>query len=275
MIQALQSHYGFTVMPFTASVPVAGLFSSAAHKEAVARLRWLISARGLGVLTGEVGSGKTAAVRAAADGLDASRHTLIYLPNPQIGVRGIHGAVAQALGQAPRFYHATLIPQVEAALAAEADERNRHVILAIDESHLLTGEQLEAVRMLTNHDLDSGSPLTILLIGQPTLRRRLRVGDMTALDQRVQLRYHIPAPALTAAEASGYLRAHLTLAGRSDTLFSDDAVRAIHAHARGLPRAINRLAITALLAACSAGKTIADESSARTAISEEASAATD
>ena len=68
------------------------------------------------------------AVRAAADGLDASRHTLIYLPNPQIGVRGIHGAVATALGQAPRFHHATLIPQVEAALAAEADERNRHVI---------------------------------------------------------------------------------------------------------------------------------------------------
>jgi type II secretory pathway predicted ATPase ExeA len=91
-----------------------------------------------------VGSGKTAAVRAAVAGLDPSRHTLIYLPNPQIGVRGIHGAVAVALGRVPRFHHATLIPQVEAALAAEADERNRHVILAIEESHLLSHEQLEA-----------------------------------------------------------------------------------------------------------------------------------
>jgi len=127
--------------------------------------------------------------------------------------------------------------------------------------------------MLTSHDLDSGSPLTVPLIGQPTLKRRLRVGDMAALDGRIQLRYHIPAPALTTAEASGYLRAHLTMAGRSDILFSDDAVRAIHAH--GLPRAINRLAITSLLAACAAGNTIADESSARTAITEEAAAATD
>ena len=275
MIETLQSHYGFTVMPFTASIPAAGLFGSAAHKEAVARLRWLISARGLGALTGEVGCGKTAAVRAAVAGLDPSRHTLIYLPNPLIGVRGIHGAVAAALGQAPRFHHATLIPQVEAALAAETDEKNRHVVLAIDESHLLTGEQLEAVRMLTSHDLDSGSPLTILLIGQPTLRRRLRVGDMAALDQRIQLRYHIPAPALTLPEAGGYIRRHLEYAGRSDTLFSDDAVRTIHTHARGLPRAINRLAITALLAACAAGKTIADESAARAAIAEEAAAATD
>jgi type II secretory pathway predicted ATPase ExeA len=222
-----------------------------------------------------VGSGKTASVRAAVDGLDASRNTLIYLANPQIGTRGIHGAIAAALGQAPRFHHATLIPQVEAALAAETDERNRHVILAIDESHLMSGDQLEAIRMLTNGGMDYRSPLTILLIGQPTLRRRLRVGDMAALDQRIQLRYHIPAPALTAEEASGYLRAHLSLAGRSDTLFSDDAVRAIHGQARGLPRAINRLAITALLAAYAAGKTIVDESSARTAISEEAAAATD
>jgi type II secretory pathway predicted ATPase ExeA len=275
MIETLQAHWGFTVMPFTAAIPVPALFGSAAHNEAVARLRWLISARGLGVLTGEVGSGKTAAVRAAADGLDASRNTLIYLPNPQIGTRGIHGAIAAALGQAPRFHHATLIPQVEAALAAETDERNRHVILAIDESHLMSGDQLEAIRMLTNGGMDYRSPLTILLIGQPTLRRRLRVGDMAALDQRIQLRYHIPAPALTAEEASGYLRAHLSLAGRSDTLFSDDAVRSIHGQARGLPRAINRLAITALLAAYAAGKTIVDESSARTAISEEAAAATD
>jgi type II secretory pathway predicted ATPase ExeA len=132
MIANLQAHYGFTRMPFGTAIPIDALYASAAHKEAVARLRWLISARGLGALTGEVGCGKTVAVRAAVAGLDASRHTLIYLPNPQIGVRGIHGAIAAALGQAPRFHHATLIPQVEAALAAEAEERSRHVLLAID-----------------------------------------------------------------------------------------------------------------------------------------------
>ena len=55
MIANLQAHYGFSRMPFTAAVPVGALFASAAHKEAVARLRWLISARGLGVLTGETG----------------------------------------------------------------------------------------------------------------------------------------------------------------------------------------------------------------------------
>ena len=149
------------------------------------------------------------------------------------------------------------------------------MILAIDESHLLTGEQLESVRMMTSHGLDSGSPLTVLLIGQPTLRRRLRVGDMAAFDQRVQLKYAFPVPALTPAEADGYIRAHLAHAGRTDTLFSDDAVRVIHGHARGMPRAINRLAVTALLAACTENKAIADEKAARTAIAEETANATD
>jgi type II secretory pathway predicted ATPase ExeA len=269
MITSLQSRYGFTRMPFTASVPVSALFASAARKEVVARLRWLISARALGTLTGEAGAGKTAALRAAADGLDASRHTLIYLPNPQIGVRGLHAALATALGQPPRFYQADLIPQVEAALAAEADERNRTVILAVDEAHLLTAGQLEALRMMTSHDLDSGSPPAVLLIGQPTLRRRLHLGDMAAFDQRVQLRCVIPSPAITTAEADGCIRAHPAHAGRTDTLFSGDAVRVIHSHARGMPRAINRLAITALLAACTENKTVADEKAARTAIAEE------
>src|SRR6266516_3362502 len=104
MIPNLQSHYGFTRMPFTKDIPVPALFSSAACKEAVARLRWLISARGLGVLTGEVGSGKTVALRDAADGLVASRNPLLCLPSPQVGVRGSHGAVAEALGKAPCFY---------------------------------------------------------------------------------------------------------------------------------------------------------------------------
>ena len=55
MIANLQAHYGFTVMPFGSAVPVPALYACAAHKEAAARLRWLIAARGVGILTGEVG----------------------------------------------------------------------------------------------------------------------------------------------------------------------------------------------------------------------------
>ena len=73
---------------------------------------------------------------------------------------------------------------------------------------------------------------------------------------------------MTPDETAGYISHHLAHAGRSDTLFSDDAIALIHDAARGLPRAVNNLATQALVAACAARKTIADEQAARAAITE-------
>jgi len=81
-----------------------------------------------------------------------------------------------------------------------------------------------------------------------------------ALDKRMAVRYH-----MTDEETAGCLRHHLALAGRSDTLFSDDATTLIHITSRGYPRAVNNLATQSLLAAFAANKAIVDESSARTA----------
>jgi len=119
---------------------------------------------------------------------------------------------------------------------------------------------------LTNHDLDSASPLACLLIGQPTLRRMIKLGILAALDQRISMRYTMAA--MTSDETTSYLRHHLKLAGRSDTLFSDDAIELVHTTSRGLPRAVNNLAIQALIAAYTDRKAIVDQTSARTAVNE-------
>ena len=79
-----------------------------------------------------VGSGKTVAVRAATAALDASRHVIIYLPNPSVGVRGLLHHIVAALGQVPSFYTATLAPQAADALAAEHAERGRTPVVVID-----------------------------------------------------------------------------------------------------------------------------------------------
>lgn len=136
----------------------------------------------------------------------------------------------------------------------------------LDEAHLLSHDQLDAIRMLTNHDLDSGSPFAAILIGQPTLRRKMKLGILAALDQRIAVRYHMAG--MNAADTGDYLRHHLSLAGRSDTLFSDDAVALTHQTSRGMPRAVNNLALAALLAAYADGKAIVDEASARAAVTE-------
>ncbi|MGA9309658.1 MAG: AAA family ATPase [Pseudonocardiaceae bacterium] len=266
MIEKLQSHYGFTRTPFGRSLAPGMLHRHGAHAEAVARIGWCITERALGVITGEVGAGKTVAIRAALASLDNSRHTVIYLGNPAVGGRGLYAGIVAALGGVPRFHKAALIPQTVELLAAEDHERGRTVVLVLDEAHLLDADQLEELRLMTNADMDSHSPFAGLLVGQPTLRRRIKLGTFAALDQRIALRYAMNG--MTAQETGSYINHHLKLAGRSDTLFSDDALALIHQVSRGLPRAVNNLAIQALVAAYAGNKAIVDESSVRAAIAE-------
>lgn len=203
--------------------------------------------------------------RAAVAALDSSRHTVIYLANPAVGARGMYAQIVTALGGAPRFHKAALIPQTMAALAAEEAEWGRRVLVLIDEAHMLD-DQLEELRLLMSAEMDSRAAFACVLLGQPTLRRRIRLGAFAALNQRIALRFVLDG--MDREETGAYIAHHLKLAGRADTVFSDDAVALVHQVSRGLPRAVNNLATQALVAAYAANKSIVDESSARAAATE-------
>src|SRR5207248_6901599 len=104
------------------------------------------------------------------------------------------------------------------------------------------------------------------LVGQPTLRRTMKLALLAALEQRTALRYTMPG--MTAAETTSYISHHIKLIGRSDPLFTDDAITLIHNTARGYPRAVNNLSLQALVATFAAGKNLVDEPAARAAVSE-------
>jgi type II secretory pathway predicted ATPase ExeA len=260
------AHFGLTRTPFTKAVPANKLFDRAAHAEAVARIHYCINESALGVVVGDTGSGKTVAVRAAVASLDRTKFTVVYLSNPSGGCRGLYVAIATALGATPRFHKAEAINQAAALLAAEEHERHRKVVFAIDEAHLLSPEQLEEIRLLSNADLDSASPFAGILIGQPTLAARLRQGIFAALDQRISVRYTLGAMDLT--ESIAYLRHHLAIAGRNDPLITDDAAARLHRYANGLPRALNNAATAALMAAAADSKSLVDDACAKKAIAE-------
>src|ERR1035441_1205342 len=151
--------------------------------------------------------------------------------------------------------------------AANAHQRFENSAIVVEPAFLEGGlEHGVLARDLVGTDGDSAAIFACLLIGQPTLRRRLKLGQLAALDQRIAVRYHMNG--MTLEETSSYLRHHLALSGRSDTLFSDDAAALIHQTSRGYPRAVNNIAVAALLAAFTAGKAIVDESSARAAVTE-------
>ncbi len=264
-IEHLKAYWGFSRTPFSKELAPSMLFASRAHKEAVARISWCISERALGLVTGEVGSGKSVAARAAAAGLDSSRHTVVYLANPAVGARGMYAQIVSALGGTPRFHKAALIPQAMAALAAEEAEWGRKVVVVLDEAQGMD-EALEELRLLMAADMDSKASCSCLLLGQPTLRRRVRLGAYAALNQRIALRYVIEGMAKD--ETGAYIAHHLKIAGRADTVFSESAVEVVHQVSRGLPRAVNNLATQALVAAYAEKKPVVDEACARMAAAE-------
>ena len=149
MIDQLQFHFGFTRTPFGSALAPPMLHRHDAHAEAVARIGWCITEHALGVITGEVGAGKTVAVRAALAALDPSRHTIIYLPNPSVGVRGIHHQHRRRARAPPGFHHATLVPQTADALAAEQAERGRTPIVSSTKPTCSTTPSWKSIRMLT------------------------------------------------------------------------------------------------------------------------------
>jgi type II secretory pathway predicted ATPase ExeA len=266
MIDAVIDRFGLTRMPFGRDLPPSRLHRHADCAEAAARITWAVTSKTIGVITGEVGTGKTAAVRAAVAGLDPAGHNVIYIGNPATGVRGINAAVVTALGGRPVHGTAALAVQAWNTLAGEAAERGRTPVLILDEAHLLDHEQLESVRMLTNHEMDSSTPFATILVGQPTLRHNIKLGVLAALDQRITVRYQMKG--MTGEETASYIRHHLETAGRTADLFTDDAITQIHQAARGKPRTVNNIAVAALIATAGAGKNLVDQAAARAAIAE-------
>ena len=258
--------FGLTRTPFGKSIPARDPFARQAHAEAIARISFCVVESALGVVTGDVGAGKTVAVRAAVAAVDPTRHQVIYIPSPAFGARGLYVTIVRALGDKPRYLKAELMAQASDLLAAEAGERHRRVVIIVGEAHLLDPAQFEELRLLTNAGMDSASPFAGILVGQPTLNRQLRPGTFAALDQRIATRFTIKP--MDIAESAAYLRHHLKLAGREDALFADDAIARLHRVANGLPRALNNAAVAALIAAAAAGKDLIDDACAKKAVAE-------
>jgi type II secretory pathway predicted ATPase ExeA len=260
------AHFGLARTPFGKAIAARDLFARQAHAEAIARISFCVVESALGVVTGDVAAGKTVALRAAVAALDPARHQVIYIASPSFGARGFYVTIVRALGDRPRYLKAELMAQASDLLAAEAEERHRRVVIIIDEAHLLDPAQLEELRLLTNAEMDSASPFTGILAGQPTLNRQLRLGMFAALDQRIATRFTIKPMDL--AESAAYLRHHLKLAGREEPLLAGDAIARLHRIANGLPRALNNAATAALIAAAAAGKDLVDDACAKKAVAE-------
>jgi type II secretory pathway predicted ATPase ExeA len=242
-----RKHFGLSRHPFTKEIEPDELFPAAALKELEARLAHLIEMRGIGLVTGEPGSGKTSAARKVVAALHTGLFRVVYVSLTTGNVMDLYKTISWELGLPTERSRSALYRQIRNEVTRLAAEARIRPILVVDEAHNLRSDVLEDLRLLTNYQMDSQNRLCLLLVGQAELRRRLGMAAYEALSQRIVVRNHITG--LGRDEIGPYLGHLLRLAGTELPLFEPAAQEAIFQATQGLPRKINLLGHHALMAA--------------------------
>ena len=240
-------YYGLRERPFNVTSDPNFFFLSSRHKEAHAHLHYGISQRkGIIVLTGEIGTGKTTICRFFINQLDKSVRTAFIL-NPHFSELQLLEAIIRDFGIATNHKNRLgLIRELNTFLLNESSCGN-NVVLIIDEAQNLKPALLEQIRLLSNLETEKEKLLQVVLVGQPELNTRLNLYELRQLRQRIMVRYHILP--LERSEIKDYIQHRLSVAGLSVGIeFSDEAILAISDFSNGTPRLINMLCDRALLA---------------------------
>jgi type II secretory pathway predicted ATPase ExeA len=241
-------HFGFREKPFGKTPNPDYLYESPQHREALARLEYAVDEKDLALLTGDIGSGKTTLSRALIDRIGELR-PVILLINPRLSPSQLLRSIASGLGLTPKHYRNELLDQIQTKLV-ELYEEEREPVLIIDEAQLIpTRATFDEIRLLTNFQLDEQNLLSVILIGQPELEKRLSHKAYAALAQRIGMRFALGP--LDEEETRAYVDHRIRVAGGNRNPFTDEAIHRIHELSRGVPRVINTICTTALLDAFS------------------------
>lgn len=233
-----EPHWGLQLRPFE-NVPDPKFYvPSATHEAAMARLLYGIHTRkGIVMLTGEIGSGKTLLSRAVILKLPRARYEVGLLSNPTIPGNEFLSEILFQLGLEPGGTRSEQLRRLNDQLLANY-HRDIDTVVVVDEAQAIEHERLfEELRLLSNFQLNDRFLMTLVLVGQPELRDR--IAHIPQLAQRVAIHHHIDR--LDRAETKAYITARLTAAGCAQPLFSSGAISSIFLRTGGVCRLINSL----------------------------------
>jgi general secretion pathway protein A len=239
--------FSFHERPFDLTPNPKYLVLTDVHREALSNLEYAISGRkGITVLIGEAGSGKTTLIRTAI-ARQPDRVHCVHVQNPALTRTEFVETLAErfALSQLARTSKAAMLNELELLLRRRA-QAGETTVLIVDEAQSLPLDLLEELRLLVNIETNDRKLLSMVLAGQPELSGRLNDEGLRQLKQRVELRCELRP--LTMLETMAYIAGRIRAAGgQGARVFTREAVMTIHEYARGIPRTINVLADNALL----------------------------
>jgi general secretion pathway protein A len=247
-------YFGFSGSPFENTLDQRFLYLGEEHQEVLAALLYFIETKkGFALVCGDVGTGKTMLINSLLDQLPETVSPVL-IANPFVSSQELLLYLAYALGIKATGAEKVLelTDAVKIALL-EAKDRDRHLILIIDEAHLLSDQALEEIRLLSNIETPDQKLLQILLVGQYELSHNLDRPEMRHLRQRLNVNRFLSH--LDPAETIAYIDHRLHQVGSSfASVFEGNCRRLIFKLTRGVPRSLNRLCDNALLICMAEGR---------------------
>ncbi len=244
--------------PFNITADPDFFFGSVRHAEAFNHLLYGVEQRkGIIVMTGEIGTGKTTLCRTLLNRLDHTTKTALIL-NPNFSETQLLQMILKDFGLSSQNHSRFAWINVLNEFLLEETSHGHNVVLIIDEAQNLRAPQLEYIRLLSNLETEKAKLLQIILVGQPELFNNLQLPALRQLNQRIAVRYHILP--LEKFEVRDYIYHRLKVADATLRLnFTQEAIDAIYFHSQGTPRLINILCDRALLAGFVAETYVIDE----------------
>jgi general secretion pathway protein A len=240
----IKAAFSLKDLPFTKDISTANLFMHQQFKEFTSRLSMLCENRGIGLFTGEVGCGKSTAVRIAIESLSAQTHRVVYLYRGLDNVGAFYTQMASELGILPKFRKTDVAAQVLSSIGELYTQQKITAVLVIDEAHLLKPEIFDEIRLLHNSKFDSCDYLATALVGQPPLKKMIAYTKYLPLRQRISVSCHLTP--LNKEQSYEYFNHQLSIVKASQKIFLDNAVETIVCTSKGVPRIINTIASKAM-----------------------------
>ncbi len=246
-----ETYYNLKSKPFQITTDPKFLWLGEKHAEALATLKYgILENKGFLLLTGDVGTGKTALINQLVKMIDLAA-IVATIPDPGLDVLDFFNILAIEFGMKKRFDSKGAFLIYLKQFLHKAYAAHKKVLLIIDESQRLDPELLEQIRLLSNIELQNRKLINIFFVGQSEFNDMLMKERSKAVRQRISVSYHIDP--LTEAETLKYIRHRLKIAGATRQIFTADAVHEIYSFANGYPRLINIICDHALLTGYAAG----------------------
>lgn len=254
----LKSYFGFAKMPFTKYMWASKMFEASSQKEFLQGLNLWLETRGIALLCGPPGVGKSITLRRFKSDIDERRYDIFYLFNMRVTPLGFLRSLARLMGAPVLYRQADLFDALNAHLGQYEERSGKHPVIVFDDCDGLSDELLELLRRLANFAMDSEDRFSFILSGSQRLAATIRSPQNESLRQRIAYAHNLVG--FTLDDAGNYIHFHLKRAEAPAELFADNAVKAIFHRAEGLPRRINQIAIHALIRAAILRKDKIDES---------------